>query len=461
MTRSDPQFPWLPIVAIAAAGLALRIAAARGGLWLDEAWSAAFAADVGTPLGVFLNIHHDNNHHLNTLWLQWVGIDAPSLVQRALSIASGTITIIVAALIVAPRGRAAAIVAAGLFAVSPILVTYGSEARGYAPMVLALLIVILIVDRWLAAPRERPLTLALAIVCLLGTLAQMTFVFGLCAVAGWVLLRRWREDGPRRAIVDLARTVGLPMMVTLATIAAVIRWLPGPGGFKVGSYFAFTVRDLRVGQGEMLSYTLGLPVDHGWVIPILGLGLVVAAMHPALRARREFYLLAMFGVPLGCAILQLGNVAIARYFLAGSIAILLVMAEIAAVTLPHPGRRRGIAAFGLIAFLAGATWHDVRLLSDRRADPSVAITLMRARAPGGATVSLDRARAAPVVDVAAAQSGYNARIVPCGQFLFVDRDGTEAFPAVPVRCGRRYQPIGHAAPGGLSGSHWTLYERRP
>lgn len=461
MTRSAPKSLWLPVLAIAAAGLALRLAAARGGLWLDEAWSAAFAADVGTPLGVFLNIHHDNNHHLNTLWLQSVGIDAPSIVQRGLSIVSGTIAIIVAALIVAPRGHAAAIIAATLFAVSPILVTYGSEARGYAPMVLALLIVILIVDRWLAAPRERPLAVALAIVCLLGTLAQLTFVFGLCAVVGWILLRRWREEGLRTAMIDTVRIAGLPIAVTLGTIGAVIRWLPGPDGFKVGSYFAFTFRDLYVGQVEMLSYTLGLPIGVGWLLPVLGLALIIAAMRPALGSRRQFYLLAMIGVPLGCSILQLGNVAIARYFLAGSIAILLMLAETAAIALARPGRWRGGAIVTLVAFLVGATWHDVRLLGDRRADPSTAIALMRSRAPDGATVSLDRARAAPVIDVAAAQGGYRARIAPCGRFLFVDRDGTETFPAMPVRCGIRYRPIGHAAPDGLSGSHWTLYERRP
>ena len=130
-------------------GLALRIASAQGGLWLDEAWSAELARQAGTPLGVFLNINHDNNHHLNSLWMQFVGFGAPPLLQRALSIVSGTIAIFVAAAIVRPRGPTIALVAALLFAVSPMMVTMGSEARGYAPMALALLTAILLVARWL------------------------------------------------------------------------------------------------------------------------------------------------------------------------------------------------------------------------------------------------------------------------------------------------------------------------
>ena len=56
---------WWAIAAAVAVGLALRILAAAGGaLWTDEAWSALHAAEVGTPLGIFLSINHDNNHHL-------------------------------------------------------------------------------------------------------------------------------------------------------------------------------------------------------------------------------------------------------------------------------------------------------------------------------------------------------------------------------------------------------------
>ena len=92
VNRRFPLFVWVIVLL----GLALRIASAQGGLWLDEAWSAELARQAHTPLGVFLNINHDNNHHLNSLWLQYVGLGAPPPLARAFSIATGTAGIAVA-----------------------------------------------------------------------------------------------------------------------------------------------------------------------------------------------------------------------------------------------------------------------------------------------------------------------------------------------------------------------------
>src|SRR5687767_12981840 len=94
--RDDRRYGWL-LGAIVLLGLALRIAAAHGALWLDEAWSAKQAHDAGTPLGVFLSINHDNNHHLNSLWLQFIGLGADPLLARAPAILAGTLAIYVAA----------------------------------------------------------------------------------------------------------------------------------------------------------------------------------------------------------------------------------------------------------------------------------------------------------------------------------------------------------------------------
>ena len=83
-------------------GLALRLATARGGLWLDEAWSAYFVKQAATPLGVLWQINHDNNHFLNSWWMLLVGPYAPPMLVRALSIATGVASIGVAAAIGLP-----------------------------------------------------------------------------------------------------------------------------------------------------------------------------------------------------------------------------------------------------------------------------------------------------------------------------------------------------------------------
>ena len=58
---------WMAVAGLTLVGLALRVAAARGGLWTDEAWSVVYAAEARDPIGVFIRINHDNNHHLYSL----------------------------------------------------------------------------------------------------------------------------------------------------------------------------------------------------------------------------------------------------------------------------------------------------------------------------------------------------------------------------------------------------------
>src|SRR3982751_6089519 len=125
---------WSAVCALALAGLALRIVAARGGLWPDEAWSVIYAAQARDPLGVFLRINHDNNHHLYSLWLQAIGPAAPPLLARAPAIVAGSLCIVVAAVFAGRRSASAGLLAALLFAVTPIFVVFGSEARGYSMM---------------------------------------------------------------------------------------------------------------------------------------------------------------------------------------------------------------------------------------------------------------------------------------------------------------------------------------
>src|SRR3954470_8792225 len=179
---------WAAVGAATLAGLMLRIAAAQGGLWTDEAWSVIYAARARDAVGVFLRINHDNNHHLYSLWLQAIGIDASPLLMRLPAIVAGTLCIPTAALVVAKRSAPAGIVAALLFAVSPTMVNFGSEARGYSLMLLAALILL-----WLATDavegRERAGTpWWLALVAALGMLSHMTMAAPVALVELWVYL---------------------------------------------------------------------------------------------------------------------------------------------------------------------------------------------------------------------------------------------------------------------------------
>ncbi|MBB4097776.1 hypothetical protein [Sphingomonas kyeonggiensis] len=454
---------WL-FAAIILFGLALRIAAAHGALWLDEAWSAVLAHEAGTPIGVFVQINHDNNHHLNSLWLQLVGPGADPLLARAPAILAGTACILVAGLIGWRRGALVGLVTAALFAVSPMLVTLGSEARGYAPMALAFLIAILLTDRWLAGEAERSPATALALCFFLGALSQLTILFGFCALAGWIGLALWQREGFATALKQSLALLW-PSILALALVFAIVLGAAAASltGFQFGRYDPFAwspfLHALALGFGS----AVGWPVTSPWWLALV-LALVLLA--PALGVGRPWFNgLAILAFPLALALIHAGNTGFPRYYLIACIPLLLMLGEMIAVALPVRGWRRWLAGAALAAILVGGLVEDARIIHARRGDPGGAIRAMAARAPGGTRVILDRPTGKAILQVAAAEQGYPLVIVekPCGPapFLFLDRNDGEAFPAASRRCGRLYRPVAAARSHGLSGSHWTLYALQP
>jgi hypothetical protein len=462
-TGGDRRFWWL-LGAIVLLGLVLRIAGAQGALWLDEAWSAKQAHDAGTPLGVFLHINHDNNHHLNSLWLQLVGLGADPLLARAPAILTGTAAIYVAGRIAWRRGVLFGLVSAALFAVSPILVTLGSEARGYAPMALAFLIAVGLADRWLAGEAERSPATALALCFFLGALSQLTIVFGFCALAGWIFFALWHRQGVAEA-VKASIALLWPSIVALALVLAIVAGAAAanPTGFQFGRYDPFAWLPFLHALILAFGSSLGWPVMTLWWLVLVPALVLVA---PGMGARRTaFSRLAILAFPLALALLHAGNTGFPRYYLIACLALLLMLGEMLALALAGGGWRRWLAGAALATILAGGLIENFHITRARRGDPGGALRAMAAREPRGTRVILDRPTGKAILEVAAAEQHYPLDIVekPCGpaRFLFLDRPDGEAFPAASRRCGRLYRRIAAAQSRGLSGSNWTLYEARP
>lgn len=456
----DRALRWFAIISLA--GLVLRIAGASGAFWLDEAWSAVLADDVQTPLGVFMSINHDNNHHLNSLWLQTVGLAAPPLLARALSVAAGAASVFVAGLIGLRRSPLAGIVTALLFALSPVLVTLGSEARGYAPMTLCVLIAIWHIDRWLGGDESANRPLTLAICFFVGALFQLTMIFAACALVGWPALALWQRDGLRSAVIRTGRLLGPAMLGLVAAVAIVFApALAGGAEFRFGSYQDFTILLFLKGLLDLLGHMVAVESVSFWV-PAGAVMLVILARSFG-TPRLPFYWLAIVAFPLTVAALQTMNAGHGRYYLLAGLALLLLIGEAAAAAIRSGGWKAFVTGLGLAFFAGASVAADLDLVVNQRGDVAGAVRALAARRPAGTSVTIDRETGLALMRVAAAQAGYKLQMMrgcPAGDYLFVDWFNGEMESFGPLtRCGRRYEPIVGSTSRGISGQNWTLYAR--
>ena len=455
---------WAAVGAAALAGLALRIAAARGGLWTDEAWSVIYAARARDAVGVFLRINHDNNHHLYSLWLQAIGPAASPMLARLPAIVAGTLCVPLAALAVARRSAWAGIVAAILFAVSPTMVNFGSEARGYSVMLLAALAFL-----WLAAEavegHERPHTRwLLCALALVGMLSQMTMAAPIGLIGLWVYLERRMALGPAQAMKSIARLMAPSFVASAAVVLFVLAAAAAsPTGMQLGGYLPFAWRNYFAALNDLMGWTAGLNLSRDWVAPAL---LAIVALWMGLRppnwlgTRARLYAILILGVPLGVALVQSGNSGFARYYLASAIGLLLLGSEWIGRGLGRNGGVRAAAAALLGVSIFTALWRDSQLIDLRRGQPDAIVTAMAQRNPEGARVALEPKRLEGALRVASSEAGYAARIArgcaPADYVLAAQRRW-EPTPATITHCGISMRVVGSSVTSTLTGEAWVLY----
>ena len=456
---------WWAIAAAVAVGLALRILAAAGGaLWTDEAWSALHAAEVGTPLGIFLSINHDNNHHLISLWLQEIGLQAPPLLARAPAIVAGTLTIFVAAMIGARRSPGAAVIAALLFAVAPILVTYGSEARGYALMLLAAMTMLLLLDRWLDGDTAAPPVLGLAILALLGMLSHLTMAAFVGLFAVWVFAARWSEWKLPGALLETIRVMGPALIACGLVFSGVFAAANySAGGIQVGNYSPFTIERYALALGDLTTTTIGVATGPWWLLPslIALIAALLAIWPPRWIAHWRFLLpLLILSVPVGVGLTRAGNPEFARYYLSSAVGVLLLISIWLGVALRGPVGRSALAMI-LVSILAGGSlMGDYELIEKRRGDPDRPLQIIEAQAKRQPRVAFAEERLKGVLLAAAKRRGSAFLTVsgcdPADYLLGARWSRIPAHPEV-VWCGAPWHLVSFGNSGRLSGEGWALY----
>lgn len=454
---------WGVVGATAAAGLALRVLAAQGGLWTDEAWSMIYAHEAGDPIGVFLRINHDNNHHLNSLWLQAIGMGASPLLARLPAIVAGTACVVVAALIAGAKSRAAGIVAALLFALSPALVTLGSEARGYAFMLLAVLAMLLIVTRASEHGSSKATPWWLALVALMGMLSHLTMAAPVALITFWIYLDRRDRIGSTEALRLAGRLMAPAIGASIAVIALVFAAaLASRTGMRVGGYAAFNLKDYGDALDQLSGFAIGLSAVPLWLrLTVIGAGAAAVAIRPPqwLGSRGRLYAILILGIPLAALALRLGNTGFARYYVTSLIGLYLLIAAFAGRALAAAEPVRWAAAALLLLFAGLNLAGDVQLMHFQRGRPDAPVADMVKLAPAGASISVDR-RYEAILTVAATRARYPARFTHgCepAEFLLVPRPLEGRTPETTVRCGLAMRAIDMSSTTPMTGDPWVVY----
>ncbi|MFN8161887.1 MAG: glycosyltransferase family 39 protein [Solirubrobacterales bacterium] len=396
----------LLLAALTALGLALRLPGLSQSLFGDEL-STYWVVTHHTGFGGVWDVVRSDAEITPPLYFLAAKlstqIDAGKEMLRLPSLIAGTATIPLTYLLGARTiGRRAGFVAAILVTLSPFMIYYSTEARGYAVMIALLLASTLCLLRALEAPGVRWWVAYGAFSCA-AMYTHYTVAFALIAQALWAL---WFHPPARRAV--LAANLGAALAY-LPWASGAIADLNSPTTSILSSLQPFTwdwIRDSLVhwlvahpyglvGLGDMpgapsLALLLG-----GIVVALCGLALARAPEGRAAWVTPGLVLVVALALatPLGEALSSAvsTNLLGTRNLAASWPGFALVLGAIVAGPRPRP---LWIAATALV--VASFAISAVRMLgaSHRRPDTRQAAALIRAEPPGS-TVVVDAAVVSP------------------------------------------------------------------
>ncbi|RAZ89710.1 hypothetical protein DPM33_16090 [Mesorhizobium hawassense] len=448
---------------IVLAGLSLRLLGARGDLWQDELWSISLVAPLTSIDQIFWRINHDNNHYLNSIYQYVVGPDAAPLVQRGLSITLGACTIIAAAAI--SRGRSAMAASVLLFAVSYPMVHYGSEARGYAGLVLFTLVAVALLERRL--DKQGSYGLALAAAILLGFLWHLTMIETVVVLMAWTAWLSWQRNRSLNVVNSELVQVFLPAFLAVLPLGAAMVVGARLFSFRIGGVSSFSLENFAVGYGGMIRYLFGLPNwISDWACIAVVYALVLAYAVVSRDRRTSLYVIGIVGLPALMAVARLPSLEFPRYFIVSGALLLLWAGDVIGRGFDAGGARR-ICATGILLLVAGSSMASLaRFYEYGRGSYSGMVDEMTKNGATTFATNVDF-RTGMVVDYFAARKGRQASLITqdkiCAgraDWLILEGDPQKQPERVDFDCALAYQRADDSAFWGLSGLGWTLYSRR-
>jgi hypothetical protein len=455
----------IALICLLVAAAAVRYRALFTDFWLDEIFSYdGLARQAHSAADIFLNpsLKHDNNHHLNTLWLYvfrshhgWVLLRMPSFV-------AGVLIVALVHVIASRRSALDGWLAGLLSAFSFMLVIYSTEARGYALLLAFALLAYLALHSYLKRPAAG--SAALFFVWIVLALAAHPTVIHF--YAGALLWSGYRLRQQRRQLVSLHAA---PAIWFLLWGALVLRGSTIGGGDP---------RPWQRTADEALAWTFGYPLST--IPPIVAVsaaaGLVILDAWLLWREGSDeglFFTGAILGPVVFVAALSPPYL-FARYFLVSLLLLLLVAARHLARLWRMRTWGPPVAAAVLAASAVGNLVDIVPFSRYGRGEASRAVAdLEREAGRPGITVSslsLDRWNTLPI-EFYERELGLSHRIqyVPRDQFgtsapvdwvIDQTQDPDHVIPRkIEPWPGKRYALAHVYSAFGPSGFTWILYRQ--
>ncbi|MGH9255285.1 MAG: hypothetical protein ACRD3C_12040 [Vicinamibacterales bacterium] len=469
-TRSGDLW-WATTVLIFAGAVLLRLPGLSTDLWLDEVWSLQGALEAQNWQHLLLQRKIDNNHHLNSLYLYFVGPQSNAVVYRLLAFVSGVGTLTTAWLIGARDSRLTATVTVLLFGSSYLMVFYASEARGYATVVWLTLAAWYCVTRYAEAPRAR-WAAGFAACSVLGVMAHQTFVMFFAGAYVWFDAHLQWTQQTLRAVTRATRRLFLAPTILIAVyylIAVFGQEVGGGPPFRPVTVVAQTLS--AIGGGPQVGVGL-------WTAGTLVAAVFILSMRSAHRLgddRWLLYLVAGFVIPAILTVARQPPTLSPRYFIVPTSVLLLGASVWLSRKLTQGGAAMVGAAALVAAHMTGGVLHTMSDAASRghyrealrrmvASSTNEEITVASADRYGGHDF-----RAGTLIGYYSRALAAEGRIryvtaeeypLAGADWMIVETLGEPPRPSVMDRVGHTFALTDVYPAGDLSGTTWYVYRRR-
>lgn len=207
-SRSLPPPAWLILALFALAALLLRLPGIDKSIWLDEAFTLqeVYAANF------FQTARTSDHPPLYSLLLRgWAALGAGEAFLRLPSVLFGAATVLVLVLLLLRYSRSAAVVGGAMAVLSPSLLHFSQEIRGYALLMLFTALALLFADRLQRHPQQAWAYLGLSASLAGASVTHLVGIFLVPALAAFLACHYRRFT--RRSLLPLALAFSAPVLL--------------------------------------------------------------------------------------------------------------------------------------------------------------------------------------------------------------------------------------------------------